>query len=280
MKLFFYTSFFALFLFTSCKENSIKTEEETPNEDLNSTLIWSDEFNQNSLNFDEWIPELGANGWGNNELQNYTASSSNIVVEDGILKIIARKIQEGQQRGNYTSARLTSARTFGPGHRIEIRAKVPDLKGNGLWPAIWMLGDGIRYGQSWPQCGEIDIMEYVSYAPNRFYATVHTGAFNHIDGTAKGSGTVLLSTIEEEFNIFGILWDDSKIRFYHGDPSNVIFTFNKFNNANNDEWPFDKPHFFLLNLAVGGSWGGAQGLNDANFPATFEIDYVRVYKLE
>ncbi len=243
-------------------------------------LVWSDEFNGNDWNRNNWIPELGSHGWGNNELQNYTASDNNIVVSDGTLKIIARKVGDGQDPGDYTSARLTSIQSFGPGHKMEIRAKIPELKGNGLWPAIWMLGDAIRNGTSWPESGEIDIMEYVSFSPDEFHATVHTGAFNHRDGTARGSGAVPLPDIEEEFNIFGILWEEDNIKFYVEEETNVIFRFNKVANATNDEWPFDKPHFFLLNLAVGGDWGGLQGVNDDNFPATFEIDYVRVFELD
>ena len=260
------------FLLLSCKETSSTAPEEV------AGLIWSDEFNGTDWRTN-WYPELGDGGWGNNELQNYTANSNNIEVTDSTLKIIARKVDDGQSRGDYTSARLLSKEAFTYG-RMEIRAKLPDLKGNGLWPAIWMLGDGIRNGQSWPECGEIDIMEYVSYAPDQFYATVHTGAFNHREGTQKGSGAIRLTNIEEDFNIFGIIWTESYIGFYVENKNNVIFTFAKPQNATNDEWPFDNPHFFLLNMAVGGDWGGAQGLDDNNFPAVFEIDYVRVYELD
>lgn len=263
---------FAPLLFTTCKESGSTTP------DLEEGLIWSDEFDGDRLDYDKWFPETGASGWGNNELQNYTAIQ-NTEVSDGTLKIIAKKVFEGerQERGDYTSARLTSLDSFTYG-RMEIRAKMPDLKGNGLWPAIWMLGDAIRSGGGWPDSGEIDIMEYVSYAPNQFYATIHSNANNHRDGTQLGSGAVSLPTIEEEFNTFGIIWEEDFIKFYVNDPNNTIFRVNKPAEANNDNWPFDKPHFFLLNMAVGGDWGGAQGLDDANFPATMEIDYVRVYE--
>lgn len=263
---------FTPLLFSTCKESGATDPE------LEEGLLWSDEFDGDRLDYDKWFPETGASGWGNNELQNYTAIQ-NTEVSDGTLKIIAKKIFEGerQERGDYTSARLTSLDSFTYG-RMEIRAKMPDLKGNGLWPAIWMLGDAIRDGGGWPSSGEIDIMEYVSYAPNQFYATIHSTANNHQDGTQLGSGAVSLPTIEEEFNTFGIIWEEEFIKFYVNDPNNTIFRVNKPAEANNDNWPFDKPHFFLLNMAVGGDWGGAQGLNDANFPATMEIDYVRVYE--
>lgn len=263
---------FTPLLFSTCKESGATDPE------LEEGLLWSDEFDGDRLDYDKWFPETGASGWGNNELQNYTAIQ-NTEVSDGTLKIIAKKVVEGesQERGDYTSARLTSLDSFTYG-RMEIRAKMPDLKGNGLWPAIWMLGDAIRDGGGWPDSGEIDIMEYVSYAPNQFYATIHSNANNHQDGTQLGSGAVSLPNIEEEFNTFGIIWEEEFIKFYVNDPNNTIFRVNKPAEANNDNWPFDKPHFFLLNMAVGGDWGGAQGLNDANFPATMEIDYVRVYE--
>lgn len=271
---------FLPFLITGVLLSSVSCKKESASgPELDDNLIWADEFDGDTYKRDNWYPELGATGWGNNELQEYTASSNNIQVSDGTLKIIARKVDEGQDRGDYTSARLLSVDAFLYG-RMEIRAKVPDLKGNGLWPAIWMLGDGIRNGVSWPLSGEIDIMEYVSYAPNQFYATIHSEANNHKNGTQIGSGAVPLGDIEEEFNIFGIIWTEDFIKFYVEDPSNIIFRVNKPANPTDENWPFDKPHFFLLNLAVGGDWGGAQGLNDDNFPATFEIDYVRVYELD
>jgi beta-glucanase (GH16 family) len=259
------------FLFFSCKQNTPSGSEEL------AGLIWSDEFDGNRIDFNKWTPETGAHGWGNNELQNYTAID-NIEVSNGTLKIIAKKVGNGQEPGDYTSARLNSNESFLYG-RMEIRAKIPDLKGNGLWPAIWMLGENISE-VGWPASGEIDIMEYVSYAPNQFYSTIHSAANNWVDGTAVGSGSVSLNNIEEEFNVFGLTWTENDLRFYVNDPDNIIFYFRKPANPTSENWPFDKPFYFLLNMAVGGNWGGAQGVNDANFPAVFEIDYVRVFELE
>ena len=259
-------------LVLSCKENNPTDGDTDPN------LIWFDEFDGDRLDYDKWTPETGAHGWGNNELQNYTINQ-NTEVSNGTLKIIARKVGDGQDPGDYTSARLNSNESFTYG-RMEIRAKIPADNGNGLWPAIWMLGESIKTGTSWPNCGEIDIMEYVSYQPNTFYCTIHSAANNHVDGTQVGSGALSLPSIEEEFHNFGIIWEENLIRFYLDDPENVIFFFQRPANPTADNWPFDKPHYFLLNMAVGGDWGGAQGVNDNIFPATFEIDYVRVYKLE
>jgi len=260
-------------LFISCKDKTTNSGSELP-----EGLLWSDEFNGNDWDRDEWVPELGANGWGNQELQNYTASDDNIEVSNGSLKIIARKVDEGQDVGDYTSARLTGIRTFGPGTRIEVRAKIPDYKGNGLWPAIWMLGDGIRNGESWPFSGEIDIMEYVSRSPNTFFSTIHSEAYNHLKGNQIGSGSIGLENIEEEFNIFGFAWQEDALIFYLNDPRNIFFRVTRPANPTESNWPFSKPHFFLLNMAIGGTFGGFD-VNDDNFPATLEIDYVRVFEL-
>ncbi len=240
-------------------------------------LIWSDEFEGDDWDQQKWYPELGASGWGNNELQEYTPFDKNIEVSDGTLKIHALLEGDGQNRGDYSSARLLTYESFLYG-RMEIRAKLPRHRGNGLWPAIWMLGDSIRNGTPWPDCGEIDIMEYVSYEPNKVHASIHSAANNHRDGTQITSGAVDLQTVEEQFHIYGLLWDENFLAFYIDDPENIILQFNKPLNANNDNWPFDKPHFFLLNMAVGGDWGGVRGVDDSIFPATFEIDYVRVFE--
>ncbi len=255
-------------LLISCKDSGSGTDEL-------EGLIWSDEFNGTTVDQTKWRFETGDHGWGNNEWQNYT--TNNTEVSDGTLKIFATKVGSGQQ-AQYSSARLNSLESFTYG-RMEIRAKIPDLAGNGLWPAIWMLGENISE-VGWPACGEIDIMEYVSYQPDTFYSTIHSNANNHVDGTAVGSGDVSLPDIEEEFNIFGVIWRENSLNFYVEDPSNIIFQFVKPPVANADNWPFDKPHYFLLNMAIGGNWGGARGVDDEIFPSVFEIDYVRVFELD
>lgn len=265
------------FITTSCKESSTDDPGNTSPE--LEGLRWSDEFDGTSWDRAKWYPELGANGWGNNEWQEYTAFPRNIEVSDGTLKIHALLEGDGQSRGDYTSARLLTNEAFLYG-RMEIRAKIPNADGNGLWPAIWMLGDGIRNGVSWPECGEIDIMEYVSYEPNRVHFSIHTATNNHRAGTAITSGAIQHNTAEEEFHIYGLTWTEDYLEFYIDNPNAVQLRFDKPQNATNENWPFDKPHFFLLNLAVGGDWGGVQGVDDSIFPATFEIDYVRVFDLE
>lgn len=241
--------------------------------DVNGTLIWSDEFDGSGINASNWSFETGDHGWGNNELQNYTAGD-NVSFEDGKLVITARKVNDDKVAGSYTSARLVTLGkkefTYG---RMEIRAKLP--AGTGIWPAIWMLGTNIE-SVGWPACGEIDIMEYVGYQPNTVHSTVHTPS-GYAD---KGNGShKTLSTCEEEFHIYGLIWTADKLIFYTDSPDNVTHIYAP-ENKTAENWPFDKPHFFILNLAVGGNWGGAQGIDNSIFPQSMAVDYVRVYELD
>ncbi|TRX72125.1 glycoside hydrolase family 16 protein [Carboxylicivirga sp. M1479] len=242
------------------------------------TMVWNDEFDGSNLSGDKWSSETGQHGWGNAEWQNYT-DGDNVEVSDGTLKIIAEKIGEGQKVGDYTSARLNSTAAFTYGI-YEVRAKMPADKGPGVWPAIWMLGESIQNGTSWPLCGEMDIMEYVSWDPNTTSSSIHIESNNHAQGNAIGSGHLALETAEEEFHNYGVIWTESFLRFYRDDVENVILTYRKPNEATEENWPFDKPFYFLLNIAVGGNYGGVNGVDDIIFPATMEVEYVRVYQLE
>ena len=254
-----------------------KSENNDPISVADYELVWSDEFEGAALDAGKWFAETGDWGWGNNEWQNYT-DGKNVSVGVGTLKITVKKMGAGQTAGDYTSARLNSKKSFTYG-RFEIRAKIPQHKGNGLWPAIWMLGEGIRdKAMGWPLCGEIDIMEYVSYDPNTVHFNLHTQANNHTKGTNISSGPIKLESAEEEFHNYGVLWDENRIQLYLDDVSNVQLTLDRPQNHSQANWPFDKPHYFLLNLAVGGDWGGKQGVDDSIFPAAMEIDYVRVYQ--
>lgn len=268
----------------SCDKNksdieTVEPEVIIPEEAVSeeATLVWSEEFDGDSVDTEIWRYDTGSNGWGNNEWQNYT-NGSNSEVSDGTLKITANKVGSGQNVGDYTSSRMLSNETFLYG-RIEIRAKMPTLQGNGLWPALWMLGEDI-FTIGWPQCGEIDLMEYVSYNPNNVVQTIHSVANNHSNGTQISTGDILLESIEEEFHNYGLIWQEDSLEFYIDTPDNITLTIERPENYNNDNWPFNKRYFFLLNVAVGGNWGGAQGVNDAIFPAQMEVDYVRVYELD
>ncbi|MDC7996076.1 glycoside hydrolase family 16 protein [Altibacter sp. HG106] len=271
--------FLTMIAFINCRDASktsetSKTSEASPLK-IKDTLYWSDEFNGKQLDTLLWNYETGAHGWGNQEWQNYTAGD-NVEVSDGTLKITARKVGKGQQPGDYTSTRLTSKDTFQYG-RMEVRLKVPKETGPGLWPAAWMLGYDIET-IGWPDCGEIDLMEYVSYDLNHVHMTFHTAANNHLQNTQITTGPMVLETIEESFHTYGILWSAQAITFYIDDPTNTKLRFTKPDDPTTANWPFDKPYFFLLNMAVGGAWGGQEGVDDTIFPATFEIDYVRVYR--
>ena len=240
--------------------------------------VWCDEFNVDGLpNSNKWLYDVGGHGWGNNEAQYYTREDlDNAFVEDGILNI--RAIKENYDGNAYTSARLVTKYqgdwTYG---RIQVRAKVPE--GRGLWPAIWMLPTNQSYG-GWPFSGEIDIMEYVGYDPNKIHGTIHTGAYNHGLGTQIGY-TKTVDTAEEEFHIYEMIWEPSTIKLFIDGEQFAIFGYNPDINIdikNSDAWPFDQPFHLILNLAVGGNWGGVMGIDDSIFPQSFQIDYVRVFQ--
>ena len=282
MKLIHY-GYAALFVVTSCSESKTSEENENIAEPAASVdwsvaeLVWADEFDGDTVDTTKWKFETGAHGWGNNEWQNYT-DSGNASVADGLLKVTAKKEGAGQKVGDYTSVRMNSRQDFTYG-RMEVRAKIPDMKGSGIWPAIWMLGSNI--GEvGWPDCGEIDIMEYVSFEPNTVHFSIHSKANNHVQGTQVTSGPLQLATIEEEFHNYGILWTEDYIKFYVDDIDNVKLAFSRPSNPNQDNWPFSNPFYFLLNIAVGGNWGGQQGVDDSIFPSTMDVDYVRVYQIK
>ena len=238
-------------------------------------LVWSDEFEGDELDQSKWKFETGATGWGNNELQNYTAGP-NVEVSDGTLKIVAKQVKPGKKIGDFTSSRLNSKSSFQYG-RLEVRAKIPKHEGNGVWPAIWMLPDCFPQ-TSWPLCGEIDIMEYVSCTPDKVHFTVHSQAFNHMNGKHLNSGPIDHPTIDEKFHVYGFNWTRDRIEFYLDEPTNIQFTVDRPEKASLENWPFDQKYYFLLNVAVGGGWGGMRGIDEAAFPSTMEIDYVRVYQ--
>lgn len=230
-------------------------------------LKWQEEFGVAGLaDSTRWSYDIGGNGWGNNELQTYTAQdSSTAVVKEGKLLITAYKEGAG-----YKSARLVTrgkqAFLYG---RMEIRAKLP--QGRGTWPAIWMLGTNIEQ-VGWPKCGEIDIMEHVGYDPGVIVGTVHSEQYNHMIGT-QITGQMNVPDFATQFHVYAIEWSAEKIDFYVDEKLYVSIP-----KKGLKEWPFDAPHYLLLNLAVGGNWGGKMGVAEDIFPAKYEIDYVRWYE--
>jgi beta-glucanase (GH16 family) len=236
-----------------------------------SNLIWSEEFDYKGLpDPEKWVYDVGDHGWGNNELQYYTENTlENARVEGG--KLIIEAHQDSSYTKAYSSARLlTRGKASWQYAYIEVKARLP--RGVGTWPAIWMLPEDNKYG-GWPKSGEIDIMEHVGYDQGTVHGTVHTEAFNHTKGTQKGK-TIPVPDCSEDFHVYAIDWQEDKIDFYM-DGEN----YHTFQNTGGswEEWPFDHPFHLILNIAVGGNWGGAQGVDPEIWPQRMEIDYVRVY---
>lgn len=259
-------------------ERSLVTEECAHLENIDEWQpVWCDEFDVDGApSSDHWGYDIGGSGWGNNELQYYTNTLDNAFVEDGVLHIKAIKENVGGRE--YTSARLVS-KYYGDFlyGKVQIRAKMPT--GRGLWSALWMLPTEWRYG-GWPYSGEIDIMEYVGYDKNEVHGTIHTGAYNHGLGTQIGFSREV-EGVEEEFHVYEMVWEPGRIDLYIDDVLFAYFGYNpnaNLDKENSDAWPFDQAFHLIMNIAVGGNWGGALGVDDSVFPQSMEIDYVRVYQ--
>ena len=235
-------------------------------------LTWNEDFNYTGLpDSTKWSYETGGHGWGNNELQYYTASDTmNVLVKNGSLHLTVRNAKVGNN--DYTSARLVTKGkadfTYG---RIEVSAKLPP--GRGLWPAIWMLCSDIEK-VGWPGGGEIDIMEHVGYEKDTVLGTVHTGAYNHVKNTQKGK-KIFISNPYTDFHLYAIEWTPEFIDFFMDDQRYLRFSNERKTTA---EWPFNKPFYLILNIAVGGNLGGQKGVDQNILPSTMEVDFVRVYQ--
>ena len=232
------------------------------------TLVWSDEFDGESIDLSHWTYDLGASGWGNQELQNYTSNSENSYVNDGNLFIVAR-----ENGIHFTSARMKSIglQEFQYG-RIDVRAILP--KGQGIWPAIWMLGANYPT-VGWPACGEIDIMELIGSSPNTVHGTIHYGTdWTQHNYTGSGTSIPWTETFSDEFHVFSIDWDENGITWLLDDQP-----FYTIDNAvtGSQPYPFDNPFFFIMNIAVGGQWPGYPDAT-TEFPQFMAVDYVRVFQ--
>ncbi|KAA5546691.1 glycoside hydrolase family 16 protein [Adhaeribacter rhizoryzae] len=237
-------------------------------------LVWADEFNyKGQPNPKKWVEEEGY--IRNKEEQYYTKGRlENARVENGNLVIEARQdslLVKGK-KVPVTSASLT---TQGTGEwqygRIEVRAKIPSARGT--WPAIWMLGKNIKQ-VGWPACGEIDMMENVGFDPDTVHFNVHTQAYNHTKNTNKGR-KVGLTKPYADFHLYAVDWTEDKIDFLLD--NKVVFTF-KNEGTGSSTWPFNRPFYLILNLAIGGAWGGQRGVDLQALPQKYYIDYVRVYQ--
>jgi beta-glucanase (GH16 family) len=242
--------------------SAISTAQKT-----NYKLVWEEQFVGSQLDESIWNFELGNGcpnlcGWGNNELQVYT--KNNHFVKDGYLTIIAKKVD-----GQYSSTRITtkSNKEFKYG-RIETRAKLPI--GKGIWPAFWMLGSNISE-VGWPKCGEIDILEYIGKEPDVIFTSLHTQASH---GNTINTKKTKIETIEEGFHIYAVDWNEQKMDFFVDEK--LVYTFNP-QLKNEYIWPFDKNFFIIINMAIGGNFGGPE-VDNSIFPQEFIIDYIKVYQ--
>ena len=235
-------------------------------------LVWHDEFDTAGINTpstDNWWYETGSSGWGNNELQDYVSGGKYkdtriAEVSDGTLKITAQKID-----GKVRSVRMNTIKSWTYGY-FEGRLKL--CKGKGTWPAFWMMPKNYK---AWPDDGEIDIMEHVGYHENYVSSSIHCKAYYHSIGTQK-TNEIHLPTATSEFHTYAVEWTDKYLKFYFD--GKLHFTFNNDGKGDYKTWPFFNPFYLKLNLAWGGNWGGAMGVDESCLPTTYEIDYVRVFQ--
>lgn len=234
---------------------------------VNTGLIFSDEFDTpGSPNTNKWTYDLGAGGWGNGESQYYTNRTDNVVIANGILKIIARK--ESYLGAEYTSTRMKTQGKFDFKYgKVEVRAKLP--QGGGTWPAIWMLGSSITTA-GWPACGEVDIMEHAGNRQGIVQSAMHTPSSY---GNTSNVGSQTLADVSTAFHVYAVEWTSEKMVFSVDGVAH--YTYNPAT-KNSSTWPFNANQFLILNVAMGGAFGGA--IDPAFTESSMEIDYVRVYQ--
>jgi beta-glucanase (GH16 family) len=250
-----------------------------PRSDSKWILTWHDEFNAangTSVDSQKWTAEIGGNGWGNNELEYYTARPRNARQEHGSLVIEAiREPYAGADgvKRDYTSARLKTEGKFSQAYgRFEARIKMP--KGKGMWPAFWLLGDDIS-SLHWPNCGEIDIVENIGIEPSTIHGTIHGPGYSGAHGIGSPFTLPDNRHFSDHFHLFAIEWEPTEIRFYVDD--HLYATRRPADLPAGTKWVYDHPFFIILNLAVGGNWPGNPDAS-THFPQRMLIDYVRVYR--
>ena len=283
MKFYFLVFTFFIFILCSCseEEDKVASGDQIPTFSSNWELLWSDEFDGADLDISKWNKLSWRPGWVNNELQAYTERDTNIFLENGYL-VLQGLIDPGfsgtDYNGNnynadYTSGRVNTDGKFSTTYgRFDIRAKLP--KGKGSWPAIWMLGESIS-SIGWPDCGEIDIMEHVGYDEGMIHGSIHSEEYNHMYNTQR-SGSKYIENVTNTFHVYSLEWSPFYLRYLiDGEPFFFVYNDSK---GDNSKWPFDDPHYIILNLAIGGDWGGVQGISTSDFPMRMMVDYVRVFK--
>lgn len=265
---------------------STKDSKKEPLSDNKWEMIWSEEFNYQGLpDSTKWKNEKGfvrgheLQWYKENSLKNCRVEDGNLILEINKEKVENPNYEEGHESwkknrpfAEYTSASVKTKGLFDFTYgRVEVRAKLPT--GRGVWPAIWMLGSNISE-VGWPDCGEIDILENVGYDPNKAHANIHTKAYNHVIRTNKGD-SIEIDAPYENYHVFAINWHKDSIEFFVDDQKYFVF-----HNEHKgwETWPFDKPQYLIINLALGGGWAGRYGIDDSVFPQKYFIDYVRVYQ--
>jgi len=266
-----------LFLF-GC--NAVNTENANDKKAIHDNdgykLVWQDEFDYTGLpDSVKWSYDTAGNsaGWGNNEAQFYTvANLKNSNVADGLLKITAIKEDLGGK--NYTSARLISKADWKYG-RIEVNAKLPE--GRGTWAAIWMMPGGWTFHDgNWPDVGEFDIMEHVGHEKGIVHASAHSRDYQWQKQTQK-TGIITVPDATEKFHSYTWDWSPDVVKAYVDD--SLYFEYRN-EGLGESKWPYEKPFYLILNVAIGGAWGSMKGIDDNSFPQTMEVDYVRIYQKE
>jgi beta-glucanase (GH16 family) len=242
-------------------------------------LVWSDEFNGpngSPVDLSKWVSETGGGGWGNDELEYYTNRIQNAWQQDGnlVIKVLQEKYTgaDGVSR-DYSSARLKTLGKFSQAYgRFEARIKIP--RGQGIWPAFWMLGNDIEK-PGWPDCGEIDIMENIGKEPALVHGTIHGPNYSGAGGIGSPYALIADQRFADDFHVFAVEWEPNVIRFYVDE--HLYATRTPSDLPKGTKWVYDHPFFLLLNVAVGGGWPGNPDATSV-FPQTMLVDYVRVYE--
>jgi len=270
--------FSIIVLFAACESPKSDSSGETTRENMDADyqLVWSDEFDYNGLpDSTKWGYDAEGNeyGWGNNEAQFYTIGKlKNAKVENGLLNIVARK--EDYQGKSYTSARLVSKADWQYG-KIEVNAKLP--AGTGTWSAIWMMPGGWTFKDgNWPDIGEIDILEHVGHDLGVIHASAHSKDYQWQKQTQK-TATIVVPDVNKEFHSYILEWTPNVLKAFVDD--SLYFEYQN-EGLGESKWPYNKPFYLILNVAVGGAWGSVEGIYEDAFPQTMEVDYVRVYQKE
>ena len=245
------------------------------------TVLWSDEFNGSRLDASKWQYDTSRNkeGWYNKELQYYAANRlENLRVGGGNLTIELRKDpQEIRKFPDWGKQKYSSAKIVTQGKAafqygfFEARAKLPCTRGS--WPAFWMMPIG---NEQWPQGGEIDILEHIGAQPGVVHANLHTGKYNHTKQNGRGAQKPLPTSCSD-FHRYQLSWTEDEILI--GVDDRAYMRVRNSEPGDRGAWPFDKPFYLILNLAMGGDWAGSKGIDDASLPQKFEVDYVRVWEM-